>query len=267
MLKGHLSILVVFLLLSFCPTASAQFVYGQSDRTFDRTRLAGLWWVGTLEGRINPGDLAALPSSIEIGDLGVTDKERGWMWEADFGLARRHRLRVSGSDRTSDGMTTIAGSVEVGPIQVPVQVPVTSTLGITEFETNYNLLFVANPAVDAGFLVGVGYFEATIAASAPVGGVDQKFETSYPSLGGNALFNPGGRFRVYVEVSGFPEVTVDDLTGWKMSFIARAEMFITQNVGAYVGYRTYEIDLKEEDLEVDVNLRWNGLIIGGAIRF
>ncbi len=72
---------------------------------------------------------------------------------------------------------------------------------------------------------------------------------------------------MYVEVSGFPEVTVDDLTGWKMSFIARAEMFITQNVGAYVGYRTYEIALKEEELEVDVNLRWNGLIIGGAIRF
>jgi len=52
-----------------------------------------------------------------------------------------------------------------------------------------------------------------------------------------------------------------------MSVIVRAEMFITQNVGAYVGYRTYEIDLKQEDLEVDVNLRWNGLIIGGAIRF
>ena len=52
-----------------------------------------------------------------------------------------------------------------------------------------------------------------------------------------------------------------------MSFIARAEMFLTQNVGAFVGYRTYEIDLKKEDLEVDVNLRWNGLIIGGAVRF
>jgi hypothetical protein len=267
MVRGRLSILVVFLLLIFCRAASAQFVYGQSDRTFDRARLAGLWWVGTLEGRINPGDLEALPSSIDIGDLGITDKERGWMWEADVGLARRHRLRVSGSDRTSDGMTTIAGSVEIGPIQVPVQVPVTSTLGITEFETNYNFLFVANSAVDAGFLVGVGHFEATVAASAPVGGVDQTFETSYPSLGGNALFNPGGRFRAYVEVSGFPEVTVDDLTGWKMSFTARAEMFITQHVGAYVGYRTYEIDLKEEDLDVDVNLRWNGLIIGGAVRY
>ena len=210
LVKGRLSILVVFLLLIVCRTASAQFVYGQSDRTFDRTRLAGLWWVGTLEGRINPGDLSALPSSIEIGDLGVTDKERGWMWEADFGLARRHRLRVSGSNRTSDGMTTVAGNVEVGPIQVPV--PVTSTLGIEELETNYNLLFLANTAVDAGFLVGVGYFEATITASTPVGGVEQKFETSYPSLGGNALFNPAGRFRVYVEISGFPEVTVEDLT-------------------------------------------------------
>ena len=267
-MKSRLSILVVLLLLLCGRTAAAQYVYGQSDRTFDRARLAGLWWVGTLEGRINPDGLAAdLPSSIEIADLGVIDKEKGWIWEGDFGLARRHRLRVTGSDRTTDGMTTVDGNIEIGSIQVPVQVPVTSTLGIREFETNYNLLFLANSAVDAGFLMGVGYFEATVAASTPVGGVDQKFEASYPSLGGNTLFNPQGRFRAYVELSGFPKVTVDDFTGWKMSFIARVEMFITQSVGAYVGYRTYEIDLKEENLEVDVNLRWNGLVVGGALRF
>ena len=44
-------------------------------------------------------------------------------------------------------------------------------------------------------------------------------------------------------------------------------MFVTQNIGAYVGYRTYEIDLEDADLQVDFNVLWKGLIVGGAVRF
>jgi len=264
-MKSRRSTLVLLLVLFSCQTAAAQVVYGQSDRSFDRVRLAGVWWVGTLDGSINPGDVG-LPPSIEIGDLGVSDTESGWMWEADFGLARRHRIRVSGSSRSNDGMTTVTGRIPIGGIEVPVQVPISSTLGIQEFEVNYNVLVLANPTVDAGFLVGVGYFDATAMASTPVGNFDETFATPYPSLGGNALFNPMGRFRAYVELTGFPKVTVDDFTGWKMSVIARVEMFITKNVGAYIGYRTYEIDLNEKNTQ-DFNLKWNGLIVGGAVRF
>lgn len=261
------SILVLLLVLFSCQTAAAQIVYGQSDRSFDRVRLAGLWWVGTLDDSIDLGDLVDLPPSIEIGNLGVSDSESGWMWEGDFGLARRHRLRVSGSSRSNDGTTTITGRIPIGGIEIPVQVPITTSLGIQEFEANYNVLFVANRSVDAGFLAGVGYFDATVLASTPVGDLDETFDTPYPSLGANALFNPQGRFRAYVEFTGFPKVTVNDFTGWKMSVIARVEMFITQNVGAHVGYRSYEIDLNDKSTQVGVSLKWTGLIVGGAVRF
>ena len=261
------SVLVWLLVLFSCQTASAQIVYGQSDRSFDRGRLAGLWWVGTLDGSIDPGELVDLPPSIEIGNLGVGDSESGWMWEGDFGLARRHRLRVSGSNRTNGGVTTVTGSIPIGGIEIPAQVPIAATLGIKEFEANYNFLFVANRSVDAGFLAGVGHFDATVFAATPFGDVDETFATPYPSLGGNALFNPQGRIRAYAELTGFPKVTVDDFTGWKMSVIARVEMFITQNIGAYVGYRSYEVDLNDKGTRVGLRLKWTGLVIGGAARF
>jgi hypothetical protein len=224
-------------------------------------------WTGTLNGRIDPGDLDGVPLFIDLGDLGVSDTESGWLGEADFGFARRHRLRFVGSDRSTDGMTTVSTTIDIGGIEVPVDIPLTSRFGIREFEANYNLLVVANSGVDVGVLAGVGYFDATVSASTPVGDVDEQFDTPYPSLGGNALVNPLGRFRTYLELTGFPRVTVDDFTGWKMSVIARVEIFLTQNVGVYAGYRTYEIDLQEESSGLDFNLRWKGLIVGGAVRF
>ena len=54
---------------------------------------------------------------------------------------------------------------------------------------------------------------------------------------------------------------------WQMSFIVRAEAFITQNIGIYAGYRTYELDFEDESVGVAVDLLWNGFVVGGAVRF
>ena len=87
------------------------------------------------------------------------------------------------------------------------------------------------------------------------------------ALGSNLLLNPLGRFRGYVELTGFPKITVNDFSGWQMSFIVRAEAFITQNIGIYAGYRTYELDFEDESVGVAVDLLWNGFVVGGAVRF
>ena len=104
-------------------------------------------------------------------------------------------------------------------------------------------------------------------SSTPIGDADAQLATPFPSLGGNVLLNPRGRLRGYVELTGFPSVTVDDYTGWKTSFVARAEIFVTDRFGIYAGYRTYKIDLEDRDLELDFSVRWRGLLVGGAVRF
>ena len=139
-MNSRISVVCVLVLLWLPQVGQAQTVSKQSDGTFDRVRLAGLWWVGTLDGRISPRDFEALPRFIELEDLGITDTESGWMGEGDFGLARRHRVRVSGSDRSSDGMTTLTVNADIGGIEIPVQVPITSSLAIREFEATYKLV-------------------------------------------------------------------------------------------------------------------------------
>ena len=252
--------------------ADAQTSAGPDGSDFDRVRASGILWVGTLAGRIVP-QTEALPSFIAIDDLGITDTESGWLTEGDVGLARRHRLRVSGSNRSNAGSTTVEVNVDIAGVPVPVPIPVTieTEIRIKEFEANYNFLVVANSRIDAGVLAGVGYFDAAASAFTPIGDASQQLDTPFPNLGGNALINPRGRLRGYVEVTGIPKVTVDDLSGWKLSIIARAEFFVTQHVGVLAGFRSYEIDLDNVDVDVDLRagfkLRWQGLVVGGTVRF
>ena len=205
-------------LMFVCPCvvseAQAQVRFGSQAHEFDRVRLAGSWWVGSLDGRITPR-LDELPPDIDIGDLVLGNTEGGWFGEADFGLARRHRLRFGGSDRLSGSMTTVRVRIDIGGFQVPIEVPVSSELGIREFQANYNFLFVANSAVDAGILAGVGYFDVTADLSTPAGDADGALDSPFPSLGSNLLLNPLGRFRGYVELTGFPKITVNDFSGWQ----------------------------------------------------
>ncbi len=68
------------------PAAQAQARFGSQAREFDRVRLTGVWWAGSLDGRITPPDVEGLPPDIDVGTLGVGSTESGWMGEADFGL-------------------------------------------------------------------------------------------------------------------------------------------------------------------------------------
>ena len=272
-MKRVTSLLIRWLgvLVFVCPwvvsAAQAQVRIGSQPREFDRVRLASSWWTGSVDGRIVLRGLEELPPGIDIGDLALGNTESGWMGEADVGLARRHRVRIGGSNRVSGSMTTVRVNVDIGGIRVPVDAPISSELGIKEFQANYNLLFVANSTVDAGILAGVGYFDATAFVSTPAGDADGALDAPFPSLGGNLLLNPLGRFRGYVELTGFPKITVDDFSGWQMSVIARAEAFFTQNIGVYAGYRTYELNFEDKAVGLGVNLLWNGFIVGGAVRF
>jgi len=258
--------ILMFVCLGVVSDTQAQVRFGAQAREFDRVRLAASWWDGSLDGRITPR-LDELPSDIDIGDLVLVNTEGGWFGEVDFGLAKRHRLRLAGSDRLSGSMTTVQVGIDVIGISLPIDVPVSSEMGLREFQANYNFLFVANSAVDAGILAGIGYFDATARLSTPVGDADGALDSPFPSLGSNLLLNPLGRFRGYVELTGFPEITIDDFSGWQMGFLVRAEAFITQNIGLYAGYRTYELDFEDESVGLAVDLLWKGFVVGGAVRF
>jgi hypothetical protein len=230
---------------------------------FDRVRAAGFWWRGALDGRI----AADVDLPIAVDELRIGNTEDGWFGEADVALGARHRVRFTGSNRVGNDDTTLGTFINIGPLHVPVQVPISSDVRIRQLDASYNFLVVRGPGVDAGILAGIGYFDTAASVTTPLGGVGAELDTPFPNLGGNALLNPGGSLRGYVEVTGFPRVEVDDFSGWVLNISARAEYFVTRHVGVTVGYRTYRIDVRDKTLSTDFDLRWGGLVFGVSARF
>lgn len=231
---------------------------------FDRVRAAGFWWRGALAGRVAADVDTPI---IDVDELRIGNTEDGWFGEADVALAARHRVRFTGSNRVGNDDTTLGTFINIGPVRVPVQVPISSSVRIRQLDASYNFLVVRAPGVDAGVLAGIGYFDIAAAVTTPLGGVGAELDTPFPNLGGNALLNPGGNLRGYVEVTGFPRVEVDDFSGWVLNISARAEYFVTRHVGVTIGYRTYRIDVRDETLSTDFDLRWGGLVLGASARF
>ena len=55
-----------------------------------------------------------------------------------------------------------------------------------------------------------------------------RLDQAIPVFGTNLLVNPKGPARGYFELTGFPRVDVDDLSGWQLDFQARFEFFFGQ---------------------------------------
>ena len=102
---------------------------------------------------------------------------------------------------------------------------------------------------------------------ADIGEVGITISQAFPTFGGTLLANPQGPVRGYLELTGFPRVNIDVLSGWQFDLVARAEVFVIPNVGLVIGYRRYRLvfDIEGEGIALDV--AWGGLTFGGQVRF
>ncbi len=257
----------VALLVGPISSAHAQFVYSSGEDRFDRLRLTGLIWVGELSGTVGADAIGDLPPVIDVKDqFGISNRDAGWLLEGNLGAGKRHRLLFAASGRENTSDTTVNVQVEVGGTPVDLDVPVGTSLKISEFRGSYNLLVVANPRAELGLLAGIGYFDFEGLLQTPLGDFTEELSTPYPSLGGNLLVNPVGRVRAYAEVTGFPNVTVEEFTGSLLDFNARVELFPIPNLGLLAGYRSYHLVFDERE-QFSFDLRWTGFIVGGQVRF
>lgn len=256
-----------FVVLAAAPPAQAQQMIVPTGSQYDRVRVSGFLWRSKVSGVLDLEALDGIPGlggGIGISStLGLDEASNGWLFEGNFAAARRHRFIFAFSrvQHQGDRIITIPGPG--GGFVIGAQ----STLTMREFHGFYNFLFVARPEVEFGVLGGVDYFvtEATVASN--LGDAAEELSAPFPVFGGNLMVNPQGRVRGYVELSGFPRVTVDDLSGYQFDFTARAEFFIVRSVAAVLGYRRYRINVDNQDLGVAVDVRWEGLTFGGLVRF
>lgn len=249
--------------------AEAQQIRLPMPTQYDKARISGFFWRGKPSGTLHLRGLESVPGfadGISIRDtLGFDESETGWIVEGNFAAGRRHRFIFEFSRLDAGGEQAI-GFPGFGPLP-SFNLVTQSGINLREFHGFYNFLLVARPQVEFGVLGGVGWFETEVAILSNIGSAVAKLDQAFPSFGANILVNPKGPVRAYVELSGFPRVTIDDLSGSQFDFLARAEFFVARSFGLIVGYRRYRLVFDEEVDDVGLDITWDGFIFGAQARF
>ena len=253
--------------IAFSLPAEAQLILAQQPSQNDKVRLSGFLWRGKASGLINFEALASVPEfegGIDIVDtLGLTEAENGWIFEGNFAAGRRHRFIFEYSRQENSG----EAAINLRGIGLDLVVAAQTTLGLREIHGYYNFLFVASPRVEFGIVGGIGYFDVKAKITSPLAVVNGQLDQAFPVLGGNLLVNPQGPVRAYVELTGFPRITVEELSGSQMDLLARVEFFVGRNFGLLVGYRRYRLVFDHDVQNIDLDMRWDGFTFGGQLRF
>lgn len=250
------------------PAAEAQQILASSPQLHDKVRVSGFLWRATPSGELNFVQLADFPGfedGIDIDEqLGFVDPNTGWILEGNIAAGRRHRfiIELSELDSASDTIINFPGAFPIPEIDLAVD----TALNLREFHGFYNFLIVALPTVEAGVLGGVGWFDADASLVSSIGAASASLRQAFPAFGGNLMVNPRGPVRGYVELSGFPHIEVNELSGNQLDFMARVEVFPVRWVGAMFGYRRYQLEFNQGD-DLAIDLKWDGLVFGAQFRY
>lgn len=142
-----------------------------------------------------------------------------------------------------------------------------TTIGLREIHGYYNFLFVARPQVEFGIIGGIGYFDIGAKVTSPLAVVTGQLDQAFPTLGANLLLNPERPVRAYVELTGFPRITIEELNASQMDLVTRVEVFVVRNFGLLIGYRRYRLVFDQEVPNIGLDTKWDGFTFGGQLRF
>lgn len=245
--------------------AHAQYREPVPDRA--RFRASFQVWRPDVTGFIEVVEQDLVEDPVDVEDrLGLTEAETGWLGDVAITMGRRHRLLGSFAVVDHSATRTVRQTFEFGGQEFLLTDEIASTLEFREGHGFYNFLAVVRPEAELGILVGGGYLELTATVRGTVGQVTTRAMAPAPLVGGNLRVNPDGRFVVYGEVSGFPEVSIEEFTASLLDIRGHVEIYLIENLAGVVGYRYYNIDFKDAQA-VDLSLAWQGLTFGGMVRF
>lgn len=270
--RGIRILAALLAVVAVCATAApahGQQILASRPTMHDKVRVAGFIWRGKPQGTLDFAQLDGIPGfeqGIDVTDeLAFDEPDNGWILEGNFAAGRKHHLIFELARLDAGGAASIdfpgAGSLPAFTVDI------TSTINLHEFHAFYNYLFVAAPGAEVGLLAGVGWFDADAELLANIGSARAGLDQAFPSVGANVMLNPQGSVRGYLEVSGFPRVEIEDLSGWQLDICARLEVFLVRSFGVAVGYRHYQLVFDDEGADFGLDLTWDGLTFGAQARF
>jgi hypothetical protein len=216
-------------------------------------------------------------------DLGLVDQKVRPLLHFDWRFSKRHSLRLDYFSLDRTGTDTAKIQIEIGG-QPPIDVdaPIRSSFDIQVYEFSYSYSIVFNPKFELAAGVGISVQDWTfgIATTEAYSGtpvaVSDEYATLLPTLDLDLVYAITDRWVVEFDL-GWLAVAFDKYDGqertegsiWNSNLKLRYTL--SQNVGIYLGYSSYEVDIDiEKDTEGTIGVldySYKGPVLGLGVAF
>jgi len=227
---------------------------------------AGLWNPNP-QMSITSESLGILGSTIDFGtDLGLA-KTRFTEIRATLHPARKHKFRFQYIPLVYKQETTLRRTLVFNGQRYNIGVPVISELDWRAYRFSYEYDFIAMSRGFGGFVLDLKQNDVKATLNSPVLEEYTRLQAPIPSIGGIARVYVTPAISVTGELSGIriPKNEQYDFNGHYADFDLYGTFNFSRNVGAQVGYRSFDVEAFINDDSGDFTVK--GLYFGLVARY
>jgi hypothetical protein len=186
-----------------------------------------------------------------------------------FRPAKKHKLRFDFTPIKFTAETVLKRDIVWNGILYRAQLPVNSELSWRQLQFAYEWDFLYHPRWFVGVVLAAKYATVDVSLRSPLDAEYNNISAPIPSIGGIGRFYLAKNFAITGEYNYFKLPTSVDpknrYDGRSADFNLYGTFNVTNNFGAQVGYRTYEIDYRVKN---DIgNFALKGLYFGAVARY
>lgn len=229
--------------------------------------ITGALWNPTPDIVISSESLGIVGDHIDfVNDLGIV-KTRFRQIKVVLRPAKKHKLRFEYTPITYDAEGKLTADVKFNGIRFPVTFPVTTSLQWKAYRFGYEYDFVSRDRGFAGLILEAKYTDVRATLSNILSTEFARARAPIPAIGGIARVYVVPNISITGEFSGIklPDSVTNDYRAKYFDFDLYGTVNFTNNVGAQVGYRSFDVLYKVHSDEGILKLK--GPYFGGVVRF
>jgi hypothetical protein len=232
----------------------------------------GLWSPGAQMNITSEAEFGIAGTLIDFKkDLGLTDSTFKEL-HVVFRPSKRNKLRFQYIPIKFEQEATLTRDIVFQGIRYRVGVPVNSQLDWKAYRFTYEFDFVSRNRGFAGFLLDAKYTDVFAALQSPIDNESLHARAPIPTVGGIGRYYIVPNISITGELTGFkiPDSISEDYKGHYVDLDIYGTVNFTNNFGAQLGYRTFDLGYTVKDDEVITDsgsFELKGLYFGAVARF
>ncbi len=226
------------------------------------------FWFPSADMAIASESLGIVGTSIDLKqDLGLTDQRFSEL-HLVLRPSKTSKFRFQYIPISYSQQAVLQRDIVFNGQRYRIGLPVNSTLDWKAYRLGYEFDFVSTDRAYGGFVLDIKYTDVTATLATPITAPEYAHARApIPALGGIFRVYPAANVSITGEITGFklPEGAIKNTTGHYLDVDFYGTLNFTNNLGAQVGYRSFDVGYLVSSDTGDFKLR--GMYFGLVARY